>query len=124
LLNLTFYSKTTGQFHSVKGTVVEAVGKLTGSTSMQNSGREEHRAGEVEYNAAKAKEYVGGVSERVAGRKDAIVGAVTGDSTQQAEGMSKYNVHKRCIINRFALLIHYPGNLREEKGRLQQQANQ
>lgn len=35
-------SKTTGQYHSVKGTVVEAVGNLTGAQSWQQSGQQEH----------------------------------------------------------------------------------
>lgn len=35
-------SKTTGQYHSAKGTVVEAVGNLTGAQSWQQSGQQEH----------------------------------------------------------------------------------
>ena len=35
-------SKTSGQFHSAKGTTVEAVGNLTGAQSWQQSGKEEH----------------------------------------------------------------------------------
>jgi len=35
-------SKASGQFHSVKGTAVEAVGNLTGAQSLQQSGKEEH----------------------------------------------------------------------------------
>lgn len=79
-------SKTTGQFHSMKGTAVEAVGNLTGATSWQQSGRDEHAAGEYEYQAAQAEGYVEGTKDRVGGRKDAIVGAVTGDRQQEATG--------------------------------------
>ncbi|KAJ7120691.1 hypothetical protein C8R43DRAFT_1136634 [Mycena crocata] len=47
--------KSTGQFHSTKGTVVETVGNLTGTTSWQQSGKnnspEEHAAGGAEYKA-------------------------------------------------------------------------
>ncbi|KAI0073324.1 hypothetical protein K474DRAFT_1666744 [Panus rudis PR-1116 ss-1] len=44
--------KTTGKYHSAKGNAVETVGNLTGSTTWQQSGKEEHARGEAEYKAA------------------------------------------------------------------------
>jgi len=93
-------NKTTGQLHSLKGTVVQAVGDLTGATSWQQSGKEEHAAGEAEYTAAQAKGYVDGTVDRLTGKKDAVVGALTGDKSQEATG-----------------------NVKHEKGQLQQQTN-
>ena len=80
-------SKSSGQYHSAKGTAVEAVGNLTGAQSWQQSGKEEHAAGETEYNAAQAEGYVEGVSDRVGGKFDSVAGAVKGDKQQQASGM-------------------------------------
>ncbi|KAB5595494.1 hypothetical protein CTheo_955 [Ceratobasidium theobromae] len=84
-------NKTTGQYHSVKGTAVEAIGNMTGATSWQQSGKEEHQRGEAEVDAAKAKGYVEGTKDRVEGKKDSVVGAVTGDKSQQAQGNMKHD---------------------------------
>ncbi|OBZ74737.1 hypothetical protein A0H81_05279 [Grifola frondosa] len=93
-------NKSTGQYHSMKGTAVETIGNMTGATTWQQSGKEEHAAGEGEYNAAQAQGYVEGTKDRVGGRKDAIVGAVSGDREQETSG-----------------------NLRRDKGETQQSIN-
>ncbi|RPD76953.1 hypothetical protein L226DRAFT_459317, partial [Lentinus tigrinus ALCF2SS1-7] len=92
--------KTTGQWHSTKGNVVETIGNMTGAPSWQQSGKQEHAQGEAEYNAAQAKGYAEGAKDRVGGRKDAIFGAVTGDRQQEASG-----------------------NVRRDKGQWQQDVN-
>ncbi|KAF7327434.1 hypothetical protein MKEN_00321300 [Mycena kentingensis (nom. inval.)] len=80
------YNKTSGQYHSMKGTAVETVGNLTGLESWQRSGKEEHAQGEAEYNAAQAHEYVDGATDRLHGKADATWGALTGDKSKQAKG--------------------------------------
>lgn len=72
----------------MKGTVVESVGNVTGATSWTDSGRQEHAAGEAEYNAAQAKAWAEGVADRLEGKKDTILGAVTGDRSLEAQGKS------------------------------------
>ncbi|KAJ7505936.1 hypothetical protein B0H11DRAFT_1976711 [Mycena galericulata] len=79
-------SKISGQYHSVKGTLVEMIGHMTGATSWQKSGRDEHMQGEAEIQAAEAQAYVQGTVDRVQGKFDAVAGAVTGDKTRQMEG--------------------------------------
>ncbi|KAJ7101548.1 hypothetical protein B0H15DRAFT_899339 [Mycena belliarum] len=93
-------SKASGQFHSVKGTLVEWIGHLTGATSWQKSGRDEHTAGEAEIQAAEVAGYLQGTLDRAQGKVDAVVGAVTGDKARQIEG-----------------------NLRHDKGKADQEAN-
>lgn len=77
---------TSGQFHSVKGNAVEAIGNLTGATSWQESGKAEHAQGEAEYNAAQVKGYAEGTADRLRGKKDGILGAVTGDRSMETRG--------------------------------------
>ncbi|KAK0435222.1 mismatched base pair and cruciform DNA recognition protein [Armillaria borealis] len=69
-------SKSTGRYHSMKGNIVETVGKLTGSK---------------EYNAARAQSYAEGSRDRASDYKE-IIASLARDKSEstQAEG----NVHQ------------------------------
>ena len=118
LMTRLFYSKTTGQYRSMKGTVVETIGNMTGSEAWQKSGRDEHAQGEAEYNAAQTKGFTQGVQDRLVGKKDAVVGAVTGDKQQQTAGESR---SKRFRVHMLTALS--TGNIRHDKGQAQQNIN-
>ena len=105
----------------MKGSAVETVGNLPGSQDWAQSGKQEHAQGEAEYNAAQAKGYVEGTKDRIGGRKDAVVGAVTGDRQQEAQGACRGSVwHPRGIYSR---QVCDAGNVRRDKGEMQQDFN-
>ena len=98
-------SKTTGQYHSTKGNIVEAIGNLTGLESWQTSGREEHAQGEAEYKAAQAKGYAEGAKDQLEGYAKNIAGAVTGDKSQQTKGTLLLILLVNLFLNS-AFLLH------------------
>ncbi len=88
-----------------------------GKDSWTQSGKEEHAAGEAEINAAQAKGYAEGTFDRLAGKKDTIIGAMTGDRGQEASGMYS------CRSPPTSGIIHRAGNLRHDKGQTKQEIN-
>jgi uncharacterized protein YjbJ (UPF0337 family) len=95
---------------------------LTGAPSWQQSGREEHRAGEAEVQAAKAKAYAEGAADRVQGKYDAVAGAVTGDRTREMQGMHRLDF-LLFVSHLIICLVFYIGNARQDAGKAQQQMN-
>ncbi|KAI5120455.1 hypothetical protein M0805_008502 [Coniferiporia weirii] len=87
-------NQTTGQYHSVKGTLVEAIGNATGAQTWVDSGKREHADGEAEWAAAQAKDYAEGVSDRVEGKFNAVKGALVDDKQQQFSGNVQHDTGK------------------------------
>ncbi|KAI4517393.1 hypothetical protein K525DRAFT_145306, partial [Schizophyllum commune Loenen D] len=75
------YLSTTGRLRRVSAATISA----------QFAVKANLRTGEGEYNAARAKGYAEGTADRITGKKDNIVGAVTGDSSQQAAGQARHD---------------------------------
>ncbi|KAG9007651.1 hypothetical protein FRB90_009313 [Tulasnella sp. 427] len=88
-------SKTTGQKDSTMGSLKETVGNTFGASNMAQRGREQHAHGEAEVKAAKAEGYAEGTTDRMVGKKDSVVGAVTGDTTQQTAGNARQEKGER-----------------------------
>jgi hypothetical protein len=66
---------------------------MTGAKSWTESGSQEHASGETEYKAAQAKGYAEGLKDNIGGKKDSVVGAITGDRQQQITGMCSCFTH-------------------------------
>ena len=99
--------------------------------SWSKSGRDEHAQGEAEYNAAQAKGYAEGAVDRLTGKKDAVVGALTGDRQQELEGKSAQSSHAShtqpfdpllTLTSVFFSAVG-AGNVRHDKGQAQQNLN-
>ncbi|SJK98370.1 uncharacterized protein ARMOST_01635 [Armillaria ostoyae] len=96
-------SKSTGRYQSMKGNIVETVGKLTGSKGLQQSGAgaEERRREETEYNAARAQGYAEGSRDRANDYKE-IIASLARDKPESTQA---------------------EGNAHQEKGQKQQELN-
>jgi len=54
------------------------LGHALASADLKQQGREEHVAGQAQYNAARTQGATGGTVDHVAGKKDAILGSLGG----------------------------------------------
>ncbi len=91
---------------------------MAGKQEWADSGKQEHAAGEAEYKAAQAKGYAEGTVDRLSGKKDTVVGAVTGDRQQETSGQSLI-LCSMGIVNRDMDV----GNMQHDKGLAQQDLN-
>ncbi|KAF8751573.1 DnaJ molecular chaperone homology domain [Rhizoctonia solani] len=92
LSHMSLYANTNhlfqvrGQIKSVSGTFQRAVGSLVRAHGFAGRGRDRHNRGVAEVQAAKAKGYASGTSDRVRGRGHSILGGITGNRRRQARG--------------------------------------
>jgi len=84
-------SKTNANINSTIGTIKQTIGDATGYTDLASAGQKQKKEGDAEYQAAQAEGYVEGVSDRVTGKYDNVVGAVTGDKERQISGQAKHD---------------------------------
>lgn len=67
--------------------MTQTVGDATGIQSLSQSGAEQKSRGDAEHAAATAQAYAEATVDRVGGKIDRVVGAVTGDQAKEAEGL-------------------------------------
>ena len=91
---------------------------MLGLGGTADRGRMEHAEGKGEYNAARAQGWTEGTADRVTGKKDSVVGAVTGDRSQQHSGT--YLGHREAVAHQ---LSRPAGEMRENKGDWKQSIN-
>jgi len=84
-------SKVTGNYNSIAGGIKETVGSYTGYTDLEQSGAQQKRDGDAEYQAAQAQGYAEGTVDRASGKVDHVVGAVTGDKQQEMSGSARHD---------------------------------
>ncbi|MBW0514446.1 hypothetical protein O181_060599 [Austropuccinia psidii MF-1] len=82
-------SKLNANYNSLVGGIKEQVGAATGLNDLQSSGVQQKSQGDAEYKAAQAQGYAEGAVDRVSGKIDNVVGAVTGDKTKQLSGQAR-----------------------------------
>ncbi|GAA5862684.1 hypothetical protein JCM1840_002640 [Sporobolomyces johnsonii] len=76
-----------GNINSMVGAAKATVGDATGFTSLSQAGNEQKASGDAEYKAAQVNGYAAGTADRLGGKIDRVVGAVTGDSAKEAQGV-------------------------------------
>ncbi|ORY83584.1 hypothetical protein BCR35DRAFT_303465 [Leucosporidium creatinivorum] len=79
-------SKINAAWNSTVGSIKETYGAAVGASGLEAAGRDQAAQGEVESNAAQAQAYAEGTADRLGGKLDRVVGAVTGDIEQQQAG--------------------------------------
>lgn len=72
------------------GKVEETIGNVTGIESLKSSGQDRRAQGDTEYKEAQSLGYAEGLKDRALGKKDQVTGAVSGDTSQEATGMSSH----------------------------------
>jgi len=66
---------------------------------MDRAGKQEHATGEADVDAAKAKGYAEGTLDRLGGKKDVVISAVSGDRRQEASGVYSFTSTAVAIID-------------------------
>ena len=113
------FSNSNGCVKDTVGRIEGGVGDVTGLESWQTSGKKRQAEGEVEHKQAQAQGYVEGTKDCVTGTFDKVAGSFTGNTSQEISG--------GCLVSRILSTQQSTdvrlGDVRKEKGKVQQEAN-
>jgi len=87
-------SKINAQYNQAAGSAKQLVGALVdpiAGTQLGTTGNNQYNEGVAEQKAAEAKGYAEGTVDRVSGKVDNVVGAVTGDTAKQNEAQLRHD---------------------------------
>ncbi|KAM0790119.1 hypothetical protein ACM66B_005444 [Microbotryomycetes sp. NB124-2] len=82
-------SKLRGQYNEIVGGLKETYGQAVGSKYLEDAGRDQAAQGQVEQKAVQTQGYVEGVTDRIGGKADRLVGIISGDKELETQGEAR-----------------------------------
>ncbi|KAK4050969.1 hypothetical protein OIV83_003098 [Microbotryomycetes sp. JL201] len=79
-------SAARGKYNEIVGGLKETYGAAVGSKYLEDAGRDQAAQGQVEQKAVQTQAFVEGVTDRIGGKTDRLMGIVTGDKELERQG--------------------------------------